>query len=199
MNNQCHQYIIADSQNQPLAQGLLVSAPGDPVWLVRVAEEDLCWLRDLEFVQLISSNKSLPPMSGQILSHEESNVLRIQPVSQLDERARVNLRVPVRFRSYVYPISGSWQGRRTFTCFDLSCGGIAFFCKPALDVGETAEVVIPITAQPLLLQIQVLRIRPSDGPAPLIAARFLNMIHDQEVLVREAVFSQQIQNRGRRG
>ena len=78
---------------------------------------------------------------------------------------------------------------------DLLCGGIAFFCDFPLQLGEVAEVVVPITAQPLILRAKILRRRPSNSAVPLYSAKFVDMIHDQEVLVREAVFSQQIANR----
>ena len=60
------------------------------------------------------------------------------------------------------------------------------------------EPVIPITSHPVILRARILRLRPSNSNIPLYSAKFLGLIHDEEVIVREAVFSQQIANRGAR-
>lgn len=195
-----HQYrcIITDSQSEPLARGILESTPNSASWRVRVLDGEIQPVLEHEFLQFIGMDEKLPPMSGQLLSQEGEDLLLIKPLSELGEKARRNLRVPVRFDSFLYPISGSWSGRLPIVSHDLSCGGIAFFCDHPLEIGETAEIVIPITAQPLLLELQILRTLPSDSQTPLFASRFTNMIHDQETLVREAVFSQQIRNRANR-
>ena len=197
MNDQCR-CIIADSENEPLAHGIVKNPPSDTVWRVQIPDNEIQQVLEHEFVQFIGMSEDLPPMAGRLLCRE-GNLLLIEPVSELGENARKNLRVPVRFDSFLHPVSGSWRGRLPITCHDLSCGGIAFFCDQPLEIGEVAEVVIPITTQPLLLHIQILRIRPSNSKIPLFAARFVNMIHDQEILVREAVFSQQIRNHANRG
>lgn len=195
-----HQYrcIITDSQSEPLAHGILESTPDSASWRVRVLDGEIHQVLEHEFLQFISEDEKLPPMSGQLISQEGEELLLIKPLSELGEKARRNLRVPVRFDSFLYPVSGSWHGRLPIVSYDLSCGGIAFFCDHPLEAGEKAEVVIPITAQPLLLELQILRTLPSNSQNPLFAARFTNMIHDQEILVREAVFSQQVRDRADR-
>ena len=55
-----------------------------------------------------------------------------------------------------------------------------------------AQIVIPVTSQPLLVDIKILRERPSPEPIPLYAAAFTDLIHDQETMIREAVFSIQL-------
>ena len=120
------------------------------------------------------------------------NMISIAPVRTLGEDVRRNLRIPVRFESFLYPVSGRWRGRVPILSNDLSCGGIAFFCARKLEVGEIAQIVIPVTAQPLLLDLKILRQRPSGEPVPLYAGAFMDLLHDQEKLVREAVFGIQL-------
>ena len=55
-----------------------------------------------------------------------------------------------------------------------------------------AEVVIPVTAQPLVLRLKVLRRLPSDEPIPLYASQFMGLLREEESMVREAVFSIQL-------
>ena len=63
-----------------------------------------------------------------------------------------------------------------------------------LEVGEICEVVIPITSEgPLILECQILRSMPCEGPIRRYAAKFVDLIHDQEAALREAVFQTQLQ------
>ena len=77
---------------------------------------------------------------------------------------------------------------------DLSCGGVAFFCARKLKVDEVAEIVIPVTAEPLVLRVKILRERPSPEPIPLYAAEFVDMLREEENMVCEAVFSLQFRH-----
>ena len=188
-------YMIADSQNEPLCRAVLESPPDAAVWRLRVLDGGLSRVLEHEVVNLISTGENAPDMTGRILSSNREDILEVEPADLLGEALRQNLRVPVRFDSFLSPVSGTWTGRVPVVCHDLSCGGIAFFCDFPLQLGEVAEVVVPITAQPLILRAKILRRRPSNSVVPLYSAKFVDMIHDQEVLVREAVFSQQIANR----
>lgn len=189
-----YRYMISDSQNEPLAHAFLESPPEKNPWRLRVLDGDIAAVLEHEIVNLIALNEGNPDMTGRILSREQDDVLILEPVNLLDEGVRQNLRVPVRFDSFLYPISGSWTGRIPIICHDLSCGGMAFFCNFQLRIAETVELVIPITSQPVILEARILRLRPSNSNIPLYSCKFLNMINDQETLVREAVFSQQLSN-----
>jgi c-di-GMP-binding flagellar brake protein YcgR len=121
-------------------------------------------------------------------------VVVLEIFDTLKEDTRQNLRVMANFDSFIYPITGKWKGRTRVIAHDLSCGGIAFFCDYPLEDGEEFEVVIPITEHPVILHAQVIRHRLSKSKIPLYAAKFLNMVDDEEAFVREAVFGLQIQN-----
>ena len=81
--------------------------------------------------------------------------------------------------------------RRKVEFIDLSCGGIAFFCDETMKRGEVVEIVIPVTPQPLLMRCRILRAWEKEG-RPCYAARFINMCHDEEKLICEAVFGIQL-------
>ena len=108
-----------------------------------------------------------------------------------EEEVRRNLRMPVRFESFLYPVSGRWHGRMPVLSNDLSCGGAAFFCARKLEVDEVAEIVIPVTAEPLVLRVKILRERPSPEPIPLYSAGFVDMLREEENMICEAVFNLQ--------
>ena len=186
--------IISDSQNQPLASAVLESRPQDAVWRIRVPEADIQRIISYGIIRVISMDDRVPNVNAEILSQPEPDLLTVSPSAQLDASVRLELRIPVRFESFLYSLSPRWKGRVPIVSQDMSCGGIAFFCHQKLAIGETAELVIPVTTQPIIAKVQVLRFRPSPSPIPLVAAKFVDIIHDEEIMIREAVFSQQLRN-----
>ncbi len=198
MSGYSYRYMLSDSQNAPLARACLETPPEDRVWRLRMEEADLSRVLEHEIINLISMDQGLPNMIGMILSTDHADMIEVERLNEAGESPRQNLRVPVRFESFLYPVSGSWTGRLPIVCHDLSCGGIAFFCNFPLRLLEIVEVVVPITAQPLILRARILRLRPSNSNIPLYSATFVDLIQDEEVLLREAVFSQQITNRDAR-
>lgn len=187
-----YKYLILDSRGEPVAHGSSQDGPDQPVWQLELDSGDIKNVLTHEYVSLVSTSEKIPAMEGRIVNRR-GNVVSVQAVRELGEEVRRNLRMPVRFESFLYPISGTWKGRRPVLSNDLSCGGAAFYCAHHLEKGETAQLVIPVTSQPLLVDIKILRERPSPEPIPLYAAEFVDLIHDQETMIREAVFSIQLQ------
>ena len=117
--------------------------------------------------------------------------------SAIDAERR-NFRVPVQVNSFLYPVDGSWKGRRAIETIDLSCGGIAFYSDSGMKIGDLAEVVIPITTNPLLLQIKLLRKDEVTAERARYAAKFVELQLEEDQMICEAVFNVQLQNRARR-
>ena len=186
-----YKYLMVDSRGAPVAHGISEDGPGQPVWRIEVDSGDLKRVLSHEYVSLVSTAEDRPAMEGRIIGCQDRTIT-VEAVRQLDGEVRRNLRMPVRFETFLYPISGDWKGRAPVLSNDLSCGGIAFFCARPLQVGELAQIVVPITSQPLLLTVKVLRQRPSGEPIPLYASEFVELLHEEEMMVREAVFSLQL-------
>lgn len=191
-----YRYIITDSQDDPLASALLESPVTAPVWQVRILEGGVDRVLEHEVVKLVSMDEHAPAKVGRILRHKGDTVA-LEPIDSLSVEARRNLRVPARFTTYLYPVSGAWEGRCAVTCRDLSCGGIAFFSPHPLEPGEAVEIAVPITEQPLLVRAEILRLLPGDTPMQLYSAKFTALTDGEEALLREAVFSQQLRNHGK--
>ncbi len=183
-----------DSQNTVLARGHVESPPDAPNLQVRIEDDKIRDVMDHEELQLIGLEKDAPTILGRIVRHR-GDVVVLEKIKCLGIEFRENLRMPVRFRSFIYPLTGAWRGRRPVSSHDLSCGGISFFCEAVLDPGERVEIVIPITTAPLILRCEVLRQRPSHREIPLYAAKFVELCDDEERMVREAVFSVQVSTR----
>lgn len=188
-----HRYLVLDSREKPIVNCTADIRPGQEILTLAVPEEDMPKLLEHEYIQLVGAGENDAVLEARILRARGSRV-EVQRVRPLEEAVRQNLRMPVHFASFLYPISGKWKGRRVIVSQDLSCGGIAFYCEEPLEEGERAQVVVPVTTEPLLLEIQVLRQRPSPNRTPLYGAKFAELTRDEESLIREAVFSLQVQD-----
>lgn len=187
-------YLILNREGIPLAQAVLESPPGAEVVQMRLLQEDdnTDYIKVGE-VQLIGLDNSMTSKRG-VVTMQRGPRLVIRPGEVLGAQARENLRIQTDFESVMYPVSGFWKGQRPIQGHDLSCGGLAFYSeRPALKAGEVVEVVLPVTDEPLLLHLRVLRELNSDREGLLLyASRFIDICLDEEVSIRKAVFSIQL-------
>jgi len=135
-----------------------------------------------------------PKVGGAIWCAPLGTALPTDAKSELDPEFRRSLRVPTRFDSFVYPISGSWKGRMAIQSIDLSCGGIAFYGPDGMEIGETAEVVVPTQAEPILVTMQILRKHALKNKT-YYAAKFTALQSEEDRLICERVFSLQLSGR----
>ena len=187
-----YKYLILDSKGNAVARGVSDHPPVGSPWRLKIDDGDIERVMRHTYVNLVGNSDQAPAMEGKIV-RQQGNWVYLEPVRQLDESVRQNLRMPVRFTSFLYPVSGQWKGRAQIVSRDLSCGGLAFDCPVQLEVGEVVQVVIPVTSQPLLLNMSILRAGPSTEERIFYAGRFLDLMREEESMVREAVFSLQLQ------
>ena len=136
-----------------MAQGISEDGPEKNVWQLRIARGDIKRVLGHEYISLVGTSEQFPAMEGRIVQCRD-DLISVESVRMLGEEVRRNLRMPVRFESFLYPVSGRWHGRMLVLSNDLSCGGVAFFCARKLEVNEVAEIVIPVTAEPLVLRVK---------------------------------------------
>lgn len=185
-------YLILDSQGTPLANAVLESPLSAEMLQLRVLNDKAEAVAEHRELQLIGIDDGSPDRVG-VIVRQRGDQLVIQPTAALGPAARENLRILTDFESVMYPSSGRWRGQRAFKAKDLSCGGIAFWSTIFLEDREIVEMVLPVTDSPLLIKTQVLRTLPDETSSlPLYAAKFVDLIHDEEALIRKAVFSIQI-------
>jgi len=196
MSSQEQKYLILDTGNNPLAKGIMESPPGTELIQLRVLGGGAEAVTSHEIVELISMGPGGPSLQCRLVRGREDRIV-LERISVLDPEVRRNLRIPVRFDTLLYPVTGGWKGRRRVESVDLSCGGIAFVGADGMDEHEIMEVIIPITSSPLILRSQILRKKELNNDRALYACKFVDMCDGEETLVREAVFSVQLQNRPR--
>lgn len=185
-----HKYLILDSNDNPLARGYMSGMPGSNTCRMRV-EGDIDLLLSQESIRIVDMFGGGETIEGKILG-SRGNIVEVSVLRTLEESLRRTLRIPVRFETLLYPVTGKWKGRLWVESYDLSCGGISFLCSHPLEIGETVEIVIPVTSQPLLLNAKILRLLPSPDDRQLYAAQFLDMVREEEAMVCEAVFGIQL-------
>ena len=185
-------YFLLDSNNQTVARGMLRSPEDDPALQVKVLDDKISDVMRHEQIRLVSLKGNTPAVVTKVARCRNDMVV----LEKLYTDKRKNLRVPTQFRSFIYPLDDSWQGRRRIKANDISCGGVAFFYEGELQDHERLKLVVPVTSQPVILQCEVLRRRPSDQEdTHLYALQFVDMCDDEESMVREATFSIQLENR----
>ena len=193
-------YLLLDSTGTALAQARREGPPSGDLWQMRVLDDDGVEqvLKHKKF-KLMSITDSSPSYEGVMeRSRNDMVQLRVRKAASSENDMRKNLRVPVRFRSFIYPVSGRWGGRREVESNDLSCGGVAFYTDHSLQIGEQVEIVIPVTSQPLVVRCELLRQRRTEHPASVMyAAKFVDLCNDEETLLRESVFNLQLSGRPR--
>ena len=189
-------YILLDSTSTPLAKGIMMSPPGAEKIQIRVLDDMADIVASHEVIQLIGMGVGTTSLRC-LLVQRRRDMLVLDRMEILNPELRRNLRIPVVFDSFLYPIKGQWKGRRSIRSIDLSCGGIAFYGDQGLEIGEQAEVVIPITTEPLIVQIQILRIQELKHGRTYYAAKFINMCLDEEHKICEAVFGIELENHSR--
>ena len=192
-------YLMLDSKDNPIARGRVQGKTDGPYWQIQVEDGKIDEILEHKKLKLLSIMDTGPSYEGIIVrSRHDMIQLEVTKLAPDTGDMRKNLRVVVHFKSFIYPLSGMWTGRREVESNDLSAGGIAFFTDYSLQVGERLEVVIPVTSQPLVLQCELLRMRPTERKSILYAAKFIDLCNDEETQLRESVFNLQLRGRPKR-
>lgn len=185
-------YLLLNDEGVPVARGVLMTSADAPQLRVRVLDADAQELEEAmlhKLVTLVGTLQTMPGLQGELIgsAYDDLKLRRVETKEDVREMLRVN----VAFDSLIYPVDETWTGRQKVEFLDLSCGGIAFFCEKKMQRGDEIEIVIPVTPQPLLMRCKILRVWEKNG-RDCYAAKFVDMCHDEEKLICEAVFGIQL-------
>lgn len=186
--------VLLTSGNVPLAQGVIRQSSGG-LFQVEILDGKASQVEPHEIIHLVGTGGEKPLQVQCHLTRLRGDTAVLEKMSDLDPEFRRSLRVPTRFASFVYPISGSWKGRMAIQSIDLSCGGIAFYGTDGMEIGETAEVVVPTQAEPVLVTMQILRKHALKHDKIYYAAKFTALRSEEDRLICERVFSLQLSSR----
>lgn len=202
MGQEQNLFLLLDSRGVPLAQARPHGPTTDSgqMWQMMVLDDKIDVVLEHKQFKLMAITDASPSYEGTLVrSRHDMILIEVRKTATNGNDQRKNLRVVVHVKSFIYPVSGSWRGRREIETNDLGCGGIAFFCDSELEIGERLEIVIPVTSEPLVVQGEVLRQRLTEREdTTMYAAKFIDLCNDEETLIREAVFNLQLSGRPRR-
>ena len=186
--------VLLTSGNVPLAQGVIRQNSGT-LFQVEIPDGKASDVEGHEIIHLVGTDGQKPLQVQCHLKRLRDDMAVLEKMSDLDPEFRRSLRVPTRFASFVYPISGSWKGRMAVRAIDLSCGGISFYGTDGMEIGETAEVVVPTQSEPILVTMQILRKHKLKNDKTYYAAKFAALQSEEDRLICERVFSLQLSSR----
>lgn len=186
--------VLLTSGNVPLAQGVIRQS-SVALFQVEILEGKAVDVEGHEIIHLVGADGEKPLQVQCHLTRLRGDVAVLEKMSDLDPEFRRSLRVPTRFASFVYPISGSWKGRMAVQSIDLSCGGISFYGPDGMAIGETAEVVVPTQSNPIIVTMQILRKHQLKNDKTYYAAKFAALQSEEDRLICERVFSLQLSSR----
>lgn len=186
--------VLLTSGNVPLAQGVIRQS-SVALFQVEILEGKAVDVEGHEIIHLVGADREKPLQVQCHLTRLRGDVAVLEKMSDLDPEFRRSLRVPTRFASFVYPISGSWKGRMAVQSIDLSCGGISFYGPDGMEIGETAEVVVPTQSNPIIVTMQILRKHQLKNDKTYYAAKFAALQSEEDRLICERVFSLQLSSR----
>ena len=190
-------YLLLDSRGTALARARVEGPPSGELWQMRVLDDKTDKVLTHKKFRLMSITDSSPSYEG-VLERSRNDMvqLRVHKLPNNGNDMRKNLRVPVQFKSFIYPLTGRWKGRREVESNDLSCGGVAFFTNHGLQIGEHVEIFVPVTSEPRVVRCELLRLRPTErSESMMYAAKFVELCDDEETMLREAVFNLQLTGR----
>ena len=107
-------YLILDTQNHALANGQLATAPGDSPMRLNIQDHKVDDVMAHEVVTLFSSSSEELPIQCRIL-RQRGDAILLEKIATLDPEVRRNLRVPVKFDTFLYALPSS-PGRGGGAC-----------------------------------------------------------------------------------
>lgn len=216
-NSNFTKYLVLGSHDKPLAHCRLTKEEESGRRTFTFLEPCASDLTQYDLVQIISLNAEVFTAWAGRVEEQRKHQFIFHPTTVANEGLRRNLRVNLRFTTYLYPLhpicprampipSGSARNanrgaRIPVLTYDISCGGIALFAARKLAVGDTYSIVIPLIRTPLVLPIRILRTKQvtiHELTHILYACEFYDLLPQEEALLRETIFDYQLKHQKRR-
>lgn len=195
-NDADNRYLLLDSRNVPLAHVVLESSTDNGLLTVRFTDKETENAQGHEIYRLLGIGKNQPPIQCQLVKQRDRRMV-LERISYLEPEQRKDLRVPLHGKSFLYYTVNDTLTRCEIEFVDISCGGTAFYGPIGLENVGDCEIVLLITANPLIVACKILNARELRSEKALYAAKFLNLCNDEETMIREGVFSVQLESRAR--
>mgnify|MGYP001623098042 CR=1 FL=1 len=190
-------YLILSENDMVLCEAVLEKSSADTV--VMKVKDSVKSLKDLEIVKFHKMQSYAETYQGHILDISGLTVT-INKVVNVSAQMRSELKVKIRFETQKKKITmlGEVENQTSVPVVsrDISCGGICFLTKTDLDTESTYEIVIPITSEPILADLKIVRKEfiPEENMF-IYGSKFIDFNVNGERMLREAVFKLQMRYR----
>lgn len=177
-------FVFLDDNHQTLASAVLTNQSGQ-MKTFRLTYTPKCDLQALgQFNALSVNSPEFMAWRGKI-QHMRGDRLDFLAEEHIDSRLRRHLRIPLSFRTYLYPFYG--QGTRLpVISKDISCGGIALHCVSNLKLNSKFEIALPCTDPPIIVKVSVARV--INAEKNLYACQFIDLLPQEEAMIQESIF-----------
>lgn len=189
-------FFILDDQAMPIARAVLESAAEEQTLQMRLLDGPCEALQEDMVVQLISMGQEDREWLCRLRRVRDARLL-VDKMKSVEGKLRRELRIACEFESYLYPVDDSFTGRYAVTVRNLSCGGVAFSSAVPLPLRQRGEIVVAL-GNPLLLPVQLIREDGLDRGQFIYGAKFIDLIPEEESMVRERVFGIQLRGYSRK-
>lgn len=95
-----YKYLILDSRGNAVAHGVSDYDPKGAKWRMVIDDGDLEEVAKHTNLRLVGNSDAVPALEAKIIQRE-GNVIVLEPLRRLEQSLRRNLRIPVRFVSYL--------------------------------------------------------------------------------------------------
>ena len=102
-------YLLLDSDNRPLTRGHMESPPDSPSIEIKVPREKMKVVLEHEELELVSLEENGENLLGRILLRRGDSIF-LEKIKRLGAEIRENLRMPVKFDSFIYPCPAAGRG-----------------------------------------------------------------------------------------
>nr|WP_302664894.1 PilZ domain-containing protein [uncultured Agathobaculum sp.] len=177
-------FVFLDDNHQTLAGAVLLGQQGQTKTF-RLTYAPNCDLKALTSFNVMSVNSTeFMAWHGKV-QQIRGDKLDFIAEERIDSRLRRHLRIPMAFRTYLYPMH-SHSARLPIISKDISCGGMAFHCVTPLKDDTIYEIALPCTEPPIIIRLKV--IRTISKEKNLYAGQFMDILPQEEAMVQESIF-----------
>lgn len=188
------EYLILDDCNSSLTRGVLRNPPTADILEFEIPESDVRVLEGHVDLEFIGFDEHSPSFHGKV-TRRRGNRIAVQKGQALGDNPLDMLRVPYRKDTFVYPVSGIWQGRATSVTEDLSCGAVKFTCNRELAMQEIVEIALSVREGAMLIHCKIIAHTHNPDGSSTYVGKFMSGVDEVEQVIRKEVMYLQLRQR----
>ncbi len=188
------EYLILDEGHSTLTRGTLRTPPTASVLEFEIPEADVPLLDGHVDLQFIGFDQDAPSFEGKV-TRRRGNRMAVVAGGPMSDNPMDHLQVPFPTDTFLYPVSGTWQGRSEVHTENLSCGAVSFRSKRPLTMAEIVELAISTRDGAYLIQAKVVSQSKTEAGHVEYVAKFISGVDDIERSVRREILYLQLRER----